>query len=95
MGFLIGTLFGGAQNEITVLKQIRTDILVCIPTLVVSLGAFLLFILPLRLWVILVVVCVQASMFSFLDVVANIMLMELWGRRVEVSIVVIFFETDQ
>ena len=84
MGFFIGTFFGTAQNELPVFKLIRTDVLVCIPTLVVALGSFILFILPLKLWVILVVVCVQAAMFSFLDVVANIMLMELWGKRVEV-----------
>jgi MFS family permease len=84
VGFFIGTFFGTAQNELPVFKLIRTDVLVCIPTLVVALGSFILFIIPLKLWVILVVVCVQASMFSFLDVVANIMLMELWGKRVEV-----------
>ena len=84
VGFFIGTFFGTAQNELPVFKLIRTDVLVCIPTLVVALGSFILFILPLKLWVILVVVCVQAAMFSFLDVVANIMLMELWGKRVEV-----------
>ena len=62
----------------------RTDVLVCIPTLIVAFGSFMLFILPLELWVIMMVVGIQASMFAFLDVVANIMLMEIWGKRVEV-----------
>ena len=55
VGFVAGTFLGSAQNEVAFFKQMRTDVLVCVPTLIVGLGAFILYACPLKLSVILVV----------------------------------------
>lgn len=82
IGFMCGTVVYTLYVTFDYSKYLRNEILITISVAIAGIGSCLLLIMT-NLWVIMMVVFVQGFVFAGIDIIANILLPNLWKSRVQ------------